>query len=230
MFGSRFLRTIRQAVRPEDLLLAERVDGVVSSFDDLASVLARCDLAVSSTSAPHAVVHRQTVERAMQGRATPLLIIDLALPRDVDADVGSVPGVTLVDVDGLGDVGRRLSQAVARDIPRAKEMVEEGVRGFLSWLREQEAIPTVAAIYRRAEAIRRRELAQSGLRLSGLTSEERYVLNAATRAMLKKLLHPSIALLKESARNGNGVVYRQAMCELFGLNAGGGRKNAIETH
>lgn len=197
-----------QAVAPE--LKAQAVP-----FESIGEVLAHCHLLVSATTAPHTVLSRSLVEGAMASRDFPLLIIDLALPRDVEIGVAQIPRVSLFNVDQLP--GLKAQSPSPEEIARAEALVAQEAERFLRWLRERQAVPVVAALQQEGERIRQQELRRALPRLSGFTPEQWETVQAMTRAIVGKLLHGPIARCKEEADRGNGTLTLKLVRELFDL-------------
>lgn len=195
-------------------------------FERVGEVLSQCHLLVSATTAPHPVVSRSLVEAAMAGRDFPLLILDLALPRDVEPSAAQVPGVSLFNVDQLPEVRDGLPSP--QEVARAEALVAQEVERFLGWLREREAAPTVAALYRKAEGIRQQELDRALPRLSTLSPQQKETVQALTRAIVGKLLHGPIARCKAEAARDNGTLTLQRVRELFDLPGKGGSGEQAE--
>lgn len=175
---------------------------------ELSSALAEADVVISATSAPHPVI----TPAALGGRdgQRPLVIVDIAVPRDVDPAVRSLPGVRVYDIDDLTEVARRYHQERAAEVHHAKRIVEEEVRRFGEWLRARRAAPSIAAVHQRAEAIRRAELGRVASELN-LGDDERRVLDAMTSALVKRLLHDPFVRLKAP----DGLRLLPAFDELF---------------
>jgi glutamyl-tRNA reductase len=152
--------------------LAQRFGGSVVGLEGLPEQLAQADIVVSSTSSPHAIVGAEELEQVLRRRAgRPLLLIDIAVPRDVDPRCGELPGVTLYDMDDLQEVVARNLTNRAGEVPRAQEIVEEEIHRFARWLGQQDTLPTVAALHEQAGRERRPlgvgERARSGARGGG---------------------------------------------------------------
>jgi glutamyl-tRNA reductase len=194
--------------------LAERTNAEHGELDMLPAALAEADLVVSATGATGLVVHADTVRRARDGAAKPLVLLDLAVPRDVEPEAGSIPRVTLIDVDTLradGSAGDEDAVAQARDI------VAEEVRRFVVRRRGDELAPLIRAIRRRGDAILEGELERYAGRLEDLTPDERAAVEALARGILAKLLHDPIVALKERSEPGSGRAHAALLAELLGL-------------
>src|SRR5262249_7211608 len=144
------------------LSLAERFGGSVVGLDGLPEQLARADIVLSSTSSPHAIVGAEELETVMRERAQrPLLLIDIAVPRDIDPACAEIEGVTLYDIDDLQAVIARNLEGRAGEVPRAEAIVEEEIRRFARWLGQLDALPTVTALREHANAIVEQVLAEN---------------------------------------------------------------------
>jgi len=198
--------------------LAERWGAQTASFEDLEKNLVETDILLSSTGAPHTVIQVPMVERALQARpGRSLVILDIAVPRDVEPAVGKLPGVHLYDMDALQ---ARLGHSLAsrrREIPRVEAILEEEQAAFLEYLAAQEVFPVIAALRRQAELIRRAELDKTLRRLPGLSPAERRRLEALTQALVNKLLHTPTTRLRAEAGGPYSVQYTNTLCRLFDL-------------
>ena len=145
------------------------------------------------------------------------MLVDLALPRDVDPACADVEGVTLLNVDDLEEAVRRNISLREGESERAREIVVEEAESFRRWVAELEVVPAIASLRARAEEIRSSELERIAGRWEGLTDADRDRLDAVTRAMLNKLLHRPTVRLKELAAVGEERPYADAMSDLFGL-------------
>ena len=199
-------------------LLAGRWGGEASTFEQLPEALCRADILIASTGAPHTVIHTDQVQAAMRLRSErSLVIIDIAMPRDVDMEVGELPGVRLFDMDALH---QRLAHSLMQrthEIPRVETILDEEGAAFMEYLRALEVLPLIAEMREQAEAIRQAELKKTLRRLSGLTPEERQRLEAMTEALVKKLLHAPISRLRAEAGTPLAAEYAAAARRLFGL-------------
>lgn len=192
--GAHLLITSRTYRRAADL--ARSLGGQAVPFPQLTQALAQADLVVSSSGANSFILGPQEVAPAMAQRpGRPLLLIDIAIPRDIDPQVQQVPGVTLFNIDDVKAVCQSDSvQDVNLD--RARELLWQEEERFLRWWRSRASLATVAALHRWAEGIRQAELAKTASRLSAIKPEEQQRLEAMTRAIVKKLLHRPIHRLR----------------------------------
>jgi glutamyl-tRNA reductase len=203
-------RTLDRAQR-----LAEHLDGRGIGLDELDAALVDADVVVSSTGATGIVLTRELVERAVDKRdGRPLAILDLALPRDVEAGVRDLPGVTLVDLEMLQQV--LATTGADADVEAVRGIVTQEVGDFLAWQRAAKIAPTVVALRSRAEEVVESELTRLTGRVE-LDDAARAEVQATVRRVVDKLLHTPTVRVKELAEAPEGLSYADALRELFGL-------------
>ncbi|MEA2351648.1 MAG: glutamyl-tRNA reductase, partial [Thermoleophilaceae bacterium] len=202
--------------------LAQRFGGTAVRFDDLPAQLAEADIVVSCTSSPHQIVGRDELALVVEQRdARPLLVIDIAVPRDIDPSVRDLPGITLYDMDDLQrEVSRNVSGREA-EATRARTLIEDETDRFVQWLGGLDVVPTIAALHERADAIVEQVLRENERRWQSLSEEDRARVEMMARAIASRMLHEPTLQLKRSAGE-ESYVYLQALRELFGIEAGGG--------
>ena len=203
------------------LSLAQRFGGSVVGLDALPEQLLAADIVVSSTSSPHPIVGAEEVELVMAqrreraGRAA-LLLIDIAVPRDVEPACGDVEGVTLYDIDDLQTVVQRNLGARAEIVPQAEQIVQEEIQRFARWLGQAETLPTVAALREHAGALVEQILQENAGRWESASERDLMRVEAVARALVSRLLHePTIRLRSLSRERGHATL--QLVRELFGL-------------
>lgn len=198
--------------------LAARVDGRVHPFADLGPALAEADLVVSCTGSGTVVIDTETVERGLSVRGgRHLLIVDIAVPRDVDAGVGQLSGVTLLDLDNLREWAERGLQLRAAEAQRVRQIVEEEVERHVLDAVARQAAPLVASLRAKAESIRQSEIERFQSRLGDLTPAQREAVEALTAGIVNKLLHDPSVRLKDDAGSPRGERYASTVRELFDL-------------
>ncbi len=175
-------------------------------FDAFGSALREADILIASTGAPHVVVEASLVAEVMRGRTTPLVILDIAVPRDVDPAVRSIPGVHLVDIDDLEAAGRKVLLERQSEVERAERIVAEEVGKFEAWYRSLGVVPLIRALRHRAEAILEEEWARLRPQLAHLPPKDQEAVRLALRAVLNRLLHRPIVRLKEIAAERDAVL------------------------
>lgn len=199
------------------LSLAQRFGGSVVGLDKLPDQLLEADIVVSSTSSPHPIVGAEELELVMEQRdGRPLLLIDIAVPRDIDSRCADVDGVTLYDIDDLQAVVQRNLGAREEIVPRAEEIVEEEIRRFARWLGQLETLPTVTALREHGNALVEQILAENEGRWESASGRDLMRVDAIAKAVLNRLLHePTIRLRSLSEERGHASL--QLVRELFGL-------------
>jgi glutamyl-tRNA reductase len=170
--------------------LAERVGGRAAAFDAVAVELTDADLVLSATRCPYPILHAE----AVQPRTKPLVLVDVAVPRDLDPAIGELEGCTLFDIDALGEglVGRE------EDIREAEEIVAQEAARFAEWRHSRGAAGAIRDLRRRAETIRAEELARAEPRLAELSPRERKTVETLTAQIVNKLLHAPTVRAKEA--------------------------------
>jgi glutamyl-tRNA reductase len=200
--------------------LAQRFGGQAIRFDLLPSELEKADIVLSSTASPHQIVGRDELAAVMESRGgRPLLLIDIAVPRDIDPAVADIEGVFLKDIDDLQSlVERRLSgrQAEAR---RAEALLDHDLDRFRRWLGTLDVVPTIAALHEQGEAIVKQVLAENDQRWKSLGEADRERLELVAATIVKRLLHEPTLRLKARGDDRRTYAYVQALRELFGLEA-----------
>ena len=196
--------------------LADALGGRAATPERLAEQLADADLLVSCTGAVGTVVSAEAVSAAMRTRPQrPLFILDLALPRDVDPEARTVPGVTVVDLDALRSV---LEDAeLAGDVDAARRIVTDEVGLFLARLRSERVAPTVVALRARAQEVVDAELARLRQRLPDLDERTSREIETAVARVVDKLLHTPTVRIKELAESVSGDSYADIVRDLFAL-------------
>jgi glutamyl-tRNA reductase len=166
----------------------------------------------------------ETVMELRDGR--PLLLIDIAVPRDIEGTVRQLPGVTLYDMDDLQrQVARNLSVREAES-SRARTLVEEEAQRYEAWIASLEVVPTITALRQRGDAIVDQVLRENASRWESLSDADRERVAVLARAVVSRMLHEPTVRLKRVAEDDSGYIYLQALRELFGIDAGG---SAAET-
>jgi glutamyl-tRNA reductase len=209
----------RTPARAEDV--ARRFDAALYTLEELEEALAWADVAVTATSAQEQLIDVDLVRRAMarRGPTRPLVIVDLAVPADVEREVGALDGVRLFDVD---DLRAGLDETMAsrlREVPRVESIVEEEVQAFARKYRQLEIEPVVAELRRQAEEIRARELARAFRDLGEVDAETAERIEHLSRALVKKLLHEPTVRLREHAGSEAADDLAALARALFGLAA-----------
>ncbi|HYM46372.1 MAG TPA: glutamyl-tRNA reductase [Solirubrobacteraceae bacterium] len=198
------------------LHLAQRFGGSVVGLDGLPDQLAIADIVLCSTSSPHPIVGREELAQVMRRRASrPLLLIDIAVPRDVDAGCAELEGVSLYDIDDLQAVIARNLDTRASEIPRAQEIVEEEIQRFARWLGQLDVLPTVSALREHGAALVDQVLAENDGRWESASPRDLARVEAIARAVMSRLLHEPTIKLRSHGERGHASI--ELVRELFGL-------------
>jgi glutamyl-tRNA reductase len=203
--------------RERATVLAQRFGGGTAAFDALPAELTRADIVISSTSSPHTLLEAEDLELVVGGRGErPLLLIDLAVPRDIEHECGDLPGVTVLDMDGLQRQVARHQSVRKAEARGAEGIVEEEIQVFAGWLGSLEMLPTLTALRTLGDEVVAAVLAENEGRWEALTERDRQRVEALARAITKRLLHMPTAHVK-----GLDSTHRHArlqlLRELFGL-------------
>ncbi len=201
--------------------LAMKIGGRAVDWARLDEALQSVDLVISATAAPHIVLTAQEIEHAMQARAgRPLLLFDIALPRDIEPDVDVLPGVLRYDIDHLrSSIDANLARREAA-IPLVEAIIAQETATLSAWLSGREVLPTVLELRRHAESIARQEVDRTLQRLRHQTPDDDRINQEVERLaerIVAKLLHAPTVRLKAQAAGGNGAHYAQTLSELFAL-------------
>ncbi|HSL63468.1 MAG TPA: glutamyl-tRNA reductase [Gaiellaceae bacterium] len=191
--------------------LAARIGAEPLPLERIREELVRTDVVVASTSAPGLVLRAEDVP-PRKGR--PLLLVDLAVPRDLDPAIHQLDGCFLYDIDDLEAVVAESLLARRGEADRAERLVALEAERWRDWQASLDVVPAIASLRARAEEIRRAELERVAARL---TDEERRALESVTARMLDKLLHLPTVRMKQAAVTADGVLYADAVRHLFGL-------------
>ncbi|NUQ01541.1 MAG: glutamyl-tRNA reductase [Armatimonadetes bacterium] len=211
-------RTYQRAVE-----LAERYQGEAVTFEGWNQHLRTADIMVSSSAAPHPIVTVELLrEHLAARRGRPLFIVDIAVPRDVEAAVAELPNVYLFDIDDLSGVADRYRQERAREVVQVEALVETETNRFVNWLDSRGALPLVVELRERVEAVRDAELDRWLKRLPDLEPGEQEVVRQMMRSFSNKLLHGPLTQIREQAGRDDELEHAEWVRRLFHLDGPGG--------
>ena len=198
--------------------LANKVGGRPVELGALGTALEEADLLLTSTASPTVLLHADDLEPVLAARPDrPLLVVDIAVPRDVDPGVGHLPGVTLLDMDDLRAFAAKGLAGRRREIDNVQAIVDVEVERYAANSTARELAPLVVALRRRGEEVRAAELERFAPRLERLDPKQREAVEALTKAMLAKLLHEPTVRLKEAAGSPGGDRLAESLRALFDL-------------
>jgi glutamyl-tRNA reductase len=189
-------RTLERAEK-----IAAQFKGQVILFEDLYDQAARADIVITSTGAPQKLFGKSHGQHFLQSRRNkPMFFIDIAVPRDVDPQMNEVEGCFIYDIDDLQQVAAANLADRSREAAAAETIVSQEVDKYQQRVQSRGAVPAIIALQQNAESIREAELARSAKRLATLTVEQREAVDALTRSLTAKLLHPQLTALREAAQ------------------------------
>lgn len=207
--------------------LARKHRGQAVPFDRISDILPTVDIVLSSTAAPHPVLTRAILRESFtEPRRHPLLIIDLAIPRDVDPSVGDEPGVFLYNVDDLRTIVEEHVQLREEALPEADRIIREHGRHFRAWYASREIVPVIQTMRERAESARASELQRLFHELAHLPPEDREQVEEFARRLQNKLLHGPTVRLRKGMAEGAGPELVEAVRFLYGIADQGGPSDA----
>jgi glutamyl-tRNA reductase len=184
--------------RARALSLAAQYGGSSLSFDELPEALMSADMVVAATASPHLLIEVDEIAEVMRERdRRPLLLIDLAVPRDIEAACARVEGITLRDIDDLQAVVARNRQVRQAEARRADVIIEQEIRGFAGWLGTLEVLPTIAALRASATAIAEQVVAENATKWETASPRDRARAEAIARTVVNRLLHEPTLRMKE---------------------------------
>ena len=192
--------------------LAARLDGKAIHFDEMPFSLSQTDILVASTAAPHVLITRDGFRQAIGGaREKPLLILDLAIPRDVEPELGGEANVFLYNVDDLREIidGNLIKRQAS--ISDAEAIVQDQAHSFAQWHDARDVVPVITGLRDRWGSMREDELEWLWQRLGHLPAEDRELVESFSKRLLNKLLHEPTIRLKESVANGRGADFVDAV-------------------
>ncbi len=198
--------------------LAQKYKGKAIDFAEIADILRRVDVIISSTGATEYVLTAKQVKSTLRGRRNrPLFFIDIAVPRDIDPAINRLPNVYLYDIDDLKAVVEENIEDRRREAIQAERIVEEAVVRFRQWYEDLEVVPTIVALRRKIETIVDQELDRSRPSLEPISDVQRDALDRMKAALVKKMLHDPTLYLKSSGCRSDRTLYLDATRKLFKL-------------
>jgi glutamyl-tRNA reductase len=201
--------------------MAEEFEGglvpKVVPFESVYEAAAEADIVISSTGAPHHIFRREHGLAFMQRRRNrPMFFIDIAVPRDVDPAMNKLDGIFVYDIDDLQQVAAAHMEERNREASDAETLIAAEVERFHQRQRTVNLAPAIVALQRKAEEIRQGEIHRMASRLGTLTPEQAAAVEALTRGLVNKFLHPPMQAIKQAAREGDSVRL-DALCEAWSV-------------
>ena len=206
-------RTVERAER-----LATEIGARAISLTEIADTLVDTDVLLTSTASSEVLVERAMVEMVMACRdGRPLLVVDVALPRDVDPGVGDIPDVTLLDLDDLKEYAQRSAERRRGEIGKVRAILAAEIERYRAERAAREVGPLVTSLRDLAEDVRRGELERFRAKLAKLDPDARELIDAITQGVINKLLHEPTVRVKDAAGTPRGDYYADALASLFDL-------------
>jgi len=197
--------------------LAEPFNGRVIPFDKLYEAASEADIIISSTGAPHPIFRREHGQQFMQRRRNrPMFFIDIAVPRDVDPAVNQLEGIFVYDIDDLQQVAASHMAERGRQAGDAESLIAIEVERFHQRRRTVNVAPAIVTLQHQGEEIRQTELRRMHAKLGPLSDEQLAAVEALTRGLVNKFLHPPMQALKQAARD-NDSTRVEALCDAWSL-------------
>ena len=198
--------------------LAETVGATVRDFDELSTVLRDADVLLTSTGSGEVVVTKEALSKARASRSEhPLLIVDIAVPRDVEHEAGELAGVTLRDLHDLRDWAQQGVVSRVQETDQVRSIIVQEVSRFGEVMVERQAAPLIAELHERAERIRQAEVERYAAKFGGLSKEDRDAVELLTKSIVAKLLHSPSMQLKNNAGTPQGERISAALRDLFDI-------------
>ena len=200
------------------LNLAEQFNGKVIPFEDFRSVLPKADIVICATGAPYYVISTEDIQSAIRQRMNrPMFLIDISVPRNIDPAGKDVDNAFVFDIDDLKTHVGQNQEERRKEADKAEALVKDEVDVMLSWIRGLEATPTIVALRKRAEEIKRSEVNKVLSRLENVSLKDQDVIEGLASAIVNKLLHGSLVTLKSEAQSKNGFAFIEAARRFFDL-------------
>ena len=197
--------------------LADKIGARVCEFESLEAELVTADVVLACTGAGGVIIDHELMARVRNGVSTPLLVVDIALPRDVAASVAELPGITLRDLDHLSEWAQRGIDKRASEVGQVREIIGEEVQRFLLDQTQRQAAPLVAQLREVVESIRTTEMERFESALAAMTSEQRELVESISHGIINKMLHAPSVRLREAAGTPQGERLSAAVRDLFSL-------------
>ena len=196
--------------------------GEAHGLRGLDDALLTADVLITSTGATHFIVDTVKATRAMESRPDrPLFIVDIAVPRDVDPEVGSIPGIALADIDALAAVVDETLESRRAAVPLVEEIIDEHLRRLVDWYQTRSAVPVIASLTQKADSIREAELERLFSRCPDLSDRQRMLIKGMSLKIVSRLLHSAVTRIREKAATdrAEAQLHARIVDELFDLGA-----------
>jgi glutamyl-tRNA reductase len=198
--------------------MASAVNGRAVHFDNIAHELLHADIVISCTAAPHHLIRKDNCGEALLNRnSRELVMIDIAVPRDIEPELGEISGVFLYDIDDLQNVVETNYKERLKAAHKARDIIEQETLRFSERLATLSFVPVIRSLKQYAESVEQDELKKAMKKLRGISERGERIVNSLAHGIVKKLLHSPFAKLKEKAVDDQGYLYADVVKDLFGL-------------
>ena len=200
------------------LTLAQEFRGEAIPLEGMAQGLKKTDIVISATNSPQYLIEHNQITKVMKDRKQkPIFFIDISDPRDIEPKVGDLENVYLYNIDDLQKVANENIKDREKEAQRAEMIVQDEVVKFVNWYRSLDVTPTIVSLRNKFEEIRKKELEKTLSIHPNLSQKEKQSLEALTSAIINKILHPPITLLKRTEEEAMADLYLDALHALFQL-------------
>ena len=198
--------------------LAEEYDGKAINYEKLGEYLPQADIVISSTASPRHVVHTEHIKNAIKARrGNPMLLIDIAFPRDIDPEISKIDNVYLYDINDLNKVANSNAEERKKDIDKCVTIIDKEVAQYMAWVEELKIGPAISQLRNHFHEIGEQELERLRPKLGDIAHEEWEHIVYSMQRTLNKILHKPAKVGKEKAKNGGGFQYVETIKHLFGI-------------
>jgi glutamyl-tRNA reductase len=199
--------------------LAGQCNAQAYEWSRLWEQLTVADVVITATGAPHTLLYDVDIKRVMKMRDNkPLMLVDIAVPRDIDSAVKNIEGVTLYDIDALQHIVDESLTAREACVPTVKNIIFEEVERYQNWLNERNVVPLIKDLRREVSSVVEAELQEALNKLPELSEQEQEIIKRMAHRIMNKVLHTPTISLREQASNGDGEKFANVVRELFSLN------------
>jgi glutamyl-tRNA reductase len=198
--------------------LAEEYDGKAINYQSLEDYLPQADIIISSTASPRPVIHTEHIKSAIKARrGNPMLLIDIAVPRDIDPEIAKIDNVYLYNIDDLQTVVSSNIDDREKELGKCQTIIDKEVEQFMAWFEELKIGPAIAQLRNHFHEIGEQELERLRPKLGEIAHEEWEHIVYSMQRTLNKILHKPAKVGKEKAKNGGGYQYVETIKHLFGI-------------
>ena len=198
--------------------LAQEYDGKAINYEKLDEYLPQADIIISSTASPRHVVHTEHIKNAIKARrGNPMLLIDIAFPRDIDPEISKIDNVYLYDINDLNKVANSNAEERKKDIDKCVTIIDKEVAQYMAWVEELKIGPAISQLRNHFHEIGEQELERLRPKLGDIAHEEWEHIVYSMQRTLNKILHKPAKVGKEKAKNGGGFQYVETIKHLFGI-------------